>query len=352
MKSELLQIIEDDCHLATENFICSLSPLKNTYLLVTGGSGFIGIWIAELITFLNKHHQFNTSLILLSRRANSLALAAPHLTTQKHVTLIEKDILMAVDTPSEVNWIIHAAGTPDNRIHASEPLRTMNTIINGTDTILSSCTRLPNLQKFLNISSGLVYGAQPWEMNSIQESFRGVAEFSSINSAYIESKRVAETICAVYRNQHRLPITNARPFAFIGPYQLLDRPWAINNFMRDALLGENIRILGDGNTVRSYMYPSDMSVWLLICLLHGTVGASYNIGNPVGTSLYQLAEKIADNFHPRPKIVSRLVEDNGINISKLIPDTTLAQTSFSLKLTVDLDIAIKRTILWNQLANE
>ena len=352
MKSELLQIIEDDCHLVTENSFSSLSKLRDTCVLVTGGTGFIGVWIAELITFLNKNYQFNTRLILLSRRANSLSLTAPHLANQKNITLIEKDILMAVDILSEVNWIIHAAGTPDNRIHASEPLRTINTIINGTDTILSACTRLPNLQKFLNISSGLVYGMQPWEMNKISETFRGVAEFSSINSAYVESKRVAETICAVYRNQHRLPITNARPFAFIGPYQLLDRPWAINNFIRDALLGENIRILGDGNTIRSYMYPSDMAFWLINCLLHGSIGASYNIGNSVGISLYQLAEKIADNFHPRPKIVSRLVEDNGINISKLIPDTTLAQTSFSLKLTVDLDIAIKRTILWNQLANE
>ena len=351
MKSELLQIIEDDCNLVIENSVSCLSPLRDTCILVTGGTGFIGTWIAELITFLNKNYQFNTSLILLSRRASSLSLTAPHLTTQKHVTLIEKDILMAVDIPSEVNWIIHAAGTPDNRIHASEPLRIMNTIINGTDTILSACTRLPNLQKFLNISSGLVYGMQPWEMNKISESFRGVAEFSSINSAYVESKRVAETICAVYRNQHRLPITNARPFAFIGPHQLLDRPWAINNFIRDALLGENIRILGDGNTVRSYMYPSDMAFWLINCLIHGSVGASYNIGNPEGISLYRLAEKIADNVHPRPKIVSRLVEDHVANTSKFIPDTTLAQSSFSLKLTVDLDTAIRRTILWNQYVN-
>ena len=348
MKSELLQIIEDDCNLVIENSVSCLSPLRDTCILVTGGTGFIGTWIAELITFLNKNYQFNTSLILLSRRASSLSLTAPHLTTQKHVTLIEKDILMAVDIPSEVNWIIHAAGTPDNRIHASEPLRIMNTIINGTDTILSACTRLPNLQKFLNISSGLVYGMQPWEMNKISESFRGVAEFSSINSTYVESKRVAETICAVYRNQHRLPITNVRPFAFIGPHQLLDRPWAINNFIRDALLGENIRILGDGNTVRSYMYPSDMSFWLLNCLIHGNIGESYNIGSPFGITLEQLATKIADNFHPRPKIVSRLIEDNVTRPSKFVPDITLAQNSFTLKSILDLDIAIKRTILWNQ----
>lgn len=348
MKSELLQIIEDDCHLVTENSVSSLSPLRNTCILVTGGTGFIGIWIAELITFLNKNYQFNTRLILLSRRATDLNLTAPHLARQANITLMEKDVLMAVDIPSEVNWIIHAAGTPDNRVHASDPLRMMNVIINGTDTILSACTRLPNLQKFLNISSGLVYGMQPWEMNTIPETFRGVAEFSSINSAYAESKRVSETVCAVYRNQHRLSITNARPFAFIGPYQLLDRPWAINNFILDALLGKEIRILGDGNTVRSYMYPSDMAFWLLNCLLHGTVGASYNIGSAAGISIYQLAEKIAENFYPRPKVVSRQTDFNGIHSSKFVPDISLAQNAFSLNLIVDLDTAIKRTILWNQ----
>lgn len=352
MKSELLRIIRDDCNLAVENNVSSLSQLKNTCALITGGTGFMGIWIAELINFLNKNYQFNTRLILLSRRANSLNLTAPHLANQKDIMLIEKDVLMVVDIPNDVNWVIHAAGTPDNRIYASEPLRAMNTIINGTERILSTCTRLPSLRKFLNISSGLVYGVQPWKMNQIPESFRGVAEFSSINSAYVESKRAAETICAVYRNQHRLPITNARPFAFIGPYQLLDRPWAINNFIRDALLGEDIRILGDGNTVRSYMYPSDMAVWLINCLLHGSVGTSYNIGNPIGISLYHLAEKIADNVHPRPKIVSRLLEDNVANTSKLIPDTTLAERSFSLKITVDLDAAVKRTIAWNRLLHD
>ncbi len=67
----------------------------------------------------------------------------------------------------------------------------------------------------------------------------------------------------------KLPVVTARPFAFIGPYQGLDKPWAVNNFLRDALLGVPIRILGDADTVRSYMYPSDMAFWLLAILAEG-----------------------------------------------------------------------------------
>lgn len=224
----------------------------------------------------------------------------------------------------------------------------MDVIVKGTESVLMAATRLPNLQKFLNISSGLVYGSQPLELETIPESFRGTLDFASIGSAYAEAKRMGETLCAVYRNQHRLPIVNARPFAFISPYQLLDRPSAINNFIRHSLLGEPIRILGDGETVRSYMYPSDMAFLLLSILVQGTVGLSYNVGSPYGVTLRQLAEKIADHFPLRPKIISRVAEDSNSNNSKFVPDIFLAQKTLGLSVKVDIETAIKRTISWNR----
>ena len=78
--------------------------------------------------------------------------------------------------------------------------------------------------------------------------------------------RYAEAEAAAWRSVAKLPVVTARPFAFIGPYQGLDKPWAVNNFLRDALLCVPIRILGDADTVRSYMYPSDMAFWLLAIL--------------------------------------------------------------------------------------
>ena len=348
MRSEHRDIIHQDCEQVTSNTVHLLSVLRGQCVLITGGTGFVGTWLAELIAFLNDNHNFNTQLILLSGRANNFSAKAPHLAIRNDITLIERDIRSVVDIPNEVEWIIHAAGNPDNRLHASDPLRTIHAIVKGTDTILEAAGRLQDLKKFLNISSGLVYGSQPWELEAIPESFMGSLNCDSISSAYAEAKRMGETLCAVYRNQHRLPVVNVRPFAFIGPYQLLDRPWAINNFIRDSLLGGPIRILGDGETVRSYMYPSDMAWWLLRILTQGTVGTSYNVGSPNGVTLQKLAEKIAGHLPVRPEILSRLSSDKSLRRSKFVPDVSLAMNALSLNINVDLDTAIKRTIIWNR----
>ena len=349
MKSFQADFIREDCEKVTSGSVPKLMPLKGESILITGGTGFMGTWLAEMIAFLNDNHGFETRMLLLSSRAHNFSANAPHLAHRPDVTLIERDICSLVEIPEDVRWVIHAAGNPDNRQHASDPLKTIEVIVNGTNTILECATRLPDLKKFLNISSGLVYGSQPWEMDAIPETFFGSLDCSSIGSAYPEAKRLGETLCAVYRNQHRLPIVNARPFAFIGPYQLLDRPWAVNNFIRDSLLGGPIRILGDGETVRSYMYPSDMAFWILCILINGRVGTSYNIGSSQAVTLQHLAEKIAGCFPTRPRIISHLSRDDKLRRNKFIPDVALASDSLGLSLKVDLDTALGRTILWNQL---
>jgi dTDP-glucose 4,6-dehydratase len=345
-------IIDEDCRRVTSGQVSRLDPLKNERLLITGGTGFMGTWLAEMIAFLNDNFDFNIHVTLLSSRASSLQKRVPHIASRHDVTLIERDIRNLTDIPTDISWIVHAAANPDSRFHASYPLRTIEIIVNGTNALLEYASRLPELKKVLNISSGHVYGTQSWNVAAIPENFLGGLDCSALNSAYPESKRLAETICAVYRNQQRLPILNARPFAFIGPYQLLDRPWAINNFIRDSLLGGPIRILGDGQTVRSYMYSSDMAWWLLIMLVHGTVGMNYNVGSPEAVTLQTLAEKIAGQFPKPPRIVKGLSQDKLLRRTKFVPSVDLAEKSLGLRITVDLDTALKRTIAWNQSAEK
>ena len=348
MNAYMSRIIQKDCEEVTANSAPLLSKLKGECILITGGTGFMGTWLVEMATFLNDNYNFDIRLILLSERAQNFSAKAPHLAMRDDVELIEYDIRNVMEIPNEVSYVIHAAANPDNRIHASDPFKTMYVISKGTDAILNAAIRLPNLKKLLNISSGLIYGPQPLELDTISENFRGGSDCSSVASAYAEAKRFAETLCSVYRSQYKMPIVTARPFAFIGPYQLLDKPWAVNNFIRDGLMGGPIRILGDGKAVRSYMYPSDMAFWLLHILVDGTSGLAYNVGSPHGVTLQQLAEKIASNFPVQPKIISRVAGDGILHRSKLVPDVTLAQKNLGLNLKVDINEAIKRTLLWHR----
>jgi len=342
-------IVRQDC----ENLVAKepdslLKDLRGRTIAVTGGTGFFGVWLAELVACLNDTRDFGCRLVLIARRPQLFQAKAPHLAKRDDVATLAQDARTLIELPPETSYLIHAAGSPDSRLHASDPLQTIDTIVNGTSSVLTAAARLPKLQKILLVSSGLIYGKQPWEMEGIPESFMGSVDCSAAISAYTESKRMAETIAAAFRSQHRLPIVNVRPFAFIGPYQLMDRPWAINNFIRDGLRGGPIRILGDGASVRSYMYPSDMAFWLLRFLESGTPGRNYNLGSPAGISLKDLAEKIAACFPRKIKVECRFLTNEVARRSRLVPDVTLAREALGLSLTVDLDTAIRRTILWNQ----
>ena len=343
---EKLQIIQKDAQDVLSSRYEQLEALKGECVLIAGGTGFVGTWLIELISFLNDNYNFNTRIVVLARRESSFKSRTPHLAEKAYLDFIECDIRNLKEIPSDVTMVINAAGNPDSRAHSSDPLNVMAVIANGTEALLSEVTRLPNLKRFLQVSSGLIYGSQPCDSVGISEHSTGGPDCNSISSVYAESKRFSETLCSAYRSLFKIPIVVARPFAFIGPYQLLDKPWAINNFIRECLMNEPIRILGDGQTVRSYMYASDMAFWLLRMLVAGKVGLAYNVGSPKGVSLQELAKKIVGNFSANSQILSGCATSERVSSSKFVPDVNLACDNLGLELTVDIDEAIRRTLLW------
>ena len=343
MKNRQPKIIENDCDEITSGTVDALGMLRNERVLIIGGTGFIGKWLTELVIFINDHYRLNINLVLMSRQPDVVYNDLPHLIKRKDVSLIRQDVRNIVEIPSDVSYVIHAAASPDSRTHSSDPIQTLSVIVNGTQAVLSASSEHPTLKKILYLSSGLVYGPQPLDLLNMNEKYRGAPSCNSITSVYAEAKRCAEILCAAYSSQYKIPVVIIRPFAFIGPYQSLDKPWAINNFLRDGIAGGPIRILNDGETVRSYMYASDMAFWILRILTEGIAGTAYNVGSPYPVTLNNLAEKIALNFTPRPDIrIGTLFADPKYR-SRFVPDVSLAK-SLHLDLTVNLDDALKRTL--------
>ena len=345
MNDNVVAALRVDCASAATD-VAKLSKLRGQRILVTGGTGFMGSWIAEMVAWLNDAEGFGIELLLLSPSASRFAQSAPHLVARSDITLIEQDVRDIEALPEGVTYVIHAAGTPDNRVHVTDPLGTMSVITRGTSAVLHAAAASPGLRKVLNVSSGLVYGAQPLDMVGMPESHAGGPAPASITAVYGEAKRYAETEAAARRSRDKLPVVTARPFAFIGPYQGLDKPWAVNNFLRDALLRVPIRILGDADTVRSYMYPSDMAFWLLTILSEGVPGTAYNVGSPDAITLGKLAERIAASFDNPPPVMCRPLGQP--RVTRFVPDVSRAQSTLGLCVTVDLDHAIQRTLDWHR----
>lgn len=322
-----------------------LSQLNDSSLLITGASGFMGIWLTELILYLAREQGLKIKLLLVATDFTFARKEAPHLyESNEDVIVIKDDVRSLRDLPTTVNWIIHAAASPDLRIHNSQPLHASRTIAQGTLNILEYSSRLPMLKGLLNVSSGYVYGYHSSADQITERDFEGF-DPSAFSTVYIEAKRYAESLCAIFRNQFRLPIFNVRPFSFVGPYQPIDAPWAVNNFIANVVNDQTLRIQGDGTAVRSYMYGADMAWWLLNLLIFGEPGSSYNLGSPQAISLGTLAEKI------RSIANSQVALSQGkplLNSKKsiFVPSVDRVQSEFDLSMRFELDEALARTIRW------
>jgi dTDP-glucose 4,6-dehydratase len=328
-----------------------LDALRGQHVFISGGTGFLGTWLLELVRVLNERHGFGLSVTVYSRNARAFAARWPHLGQQQGVRFEDGDIRYFTELPRDVRYIIHAAALTDRRLLASQPAAVAEVNSVGTQRLLRAANLLEDLQKFVLLSSGLVYGAQPWEQPRIDETFAGPLRCDNVNVVYAESKRFAEAVAQSAVSESKMPVVTLRPFAFLGPYQSLQLPWAVTDFIRDSFTGGPIRIMGDGSTVRSLMYASDYAFWVLAALAKGKPRETYNVGSPEAVDLGSLSKMITQLFSPVPEIRTRIGQ-TGHEPSRLVPDISRAKRDFGVDLTVSLASAIQQTVSWNRYMRE
>jgi len=348
MAMKQYQLVIEDIARVFPKVSQKLDALSGSTVLITGGSGFVGSWIAEFIGYLNREEKANIKLYILDQNCESFQSEHPYLFDSNLIELISCDTRNLLEIPQGVNYIIHAAATPDSRFHSSYPIETMTTIADGTANVLRAANRLTNLIKFVNISSSSVYALND-QVVRISETSAGRDLNPRSASAYSEAKRYAEVLCAAARSEARIPVITVRPFTFCGAYQKLDSPWFLNNFINDALHQRPIRILGDGKSMRSLLYGADLACWLLVIMLHGHSGQILNIGSDQGKYLDELARMVALSFSPS-NIIQTHTSLTGVGSNTcLVPDISAVKSCFGLDIYTDIDDAISRTVEWYRL---
>jgi nucleoside-diphosphate-sugar epimerase len=140
-----------------------------------------------------------------------------------------------------------------------------------------------------------------------------------------------------------LDVRIARMFTFCGA-RLKWHNFAIGQFIRDAVAGGPIRILGDGRTVRSYMYGSDLGEWLWKILLDGQPGAIYDVGSAYPVTIEELAKEVAHNcgLSDRKIIIENTM--GGERQKVYIPQTIKALTELNATVKVYFQDAIRRSV--------
>lgn len=313
-------------------------------IFLTGGTGFFGKWLLESFLYINEKLALNATITTLTRNPEAFLIEYPfYKNHSNNIKFVKGDILnYDFKLDEKFEFIIHGATAASESLNKSNPLLMMDTITIGTRNILNFAITQP-IEGFLFVSSGAIYGKQPWNVSHIKESDSFTIDINNSKAAYAEGKRIAELYCSTYFEKYNLPLKIARCFAFVGPYLPLDTHFAIGNFINNFLKNEEIVIKGDGSTVRSYMYASDLMIWLWSILIKGEINQPYNVGSDEAISLKRLAEKIINISKTKVaiKILGSPVQREHIDI--YCPFITKANT-ICLQIKIQLIEAIEKTI--------
>lgn len=321
------------------------AALARQHIAVTGGTGFLGTWIAELVAALNDEYGLGITLDLYARNPDDWRQGHPHLASRADIRVRAQDVRSSFEFGKTTSYVIHAAGIPNNRVHSSDPLRVFQTTVAGVTNALDAARQLDGLLRFVNVSSCLVAGT-PQRAGALAESDVFPLAAGQPHTVYAEAKRAAETAAAIYRSQYRLPVSTVRPFTLTGAYQQLDRPWAINNFLRDTLTSGEIRIHGDGSARRSYLYGADAAWWTLVALIKGQDGEAYNLGSAAAVSHNDLVRLIGERAANRPRVAHNTAPQRQQQVDDLFPDLALTLRRLGVQETLTLPQVVDKTYRW------
>jgi nucleoside-diphosphate-sugar epimerase len=325
--------------------------LRSAHIFLTGGTGFVGKWLVATLLDANRLRSLECRLTVLTRDPTRFHRDFPHLAGAPELELISGDVRDFAFVAKKFTHVVHAAAEV---VAAASPLAVLDACTVGTGRVMEQAVR-SGASDVLLVSSGAVYGAQPPDVDALDESFSGAPDPMRTASAYGLGKRSAELLGSIYAEQYGLAVKTARCFAFVGPYLALDKHFAIGNFLRDALAQRPIIIQGDGTPLRTYLHAGDMAAWLWMILLKGRSQAAYNVGGREPVSILELARRVARILATDSTVRTLQEPTPGSPIQRYVPNVDRVRSELALPAPWSLDQAIAATADWyrgDYLAND
>jgi dTDP-glucose 4,6-dehydratase len=249
-------------------------------VLVTGGAGFLGSHLCDAL--LAEGHSVMAVDNLLTGRASNLA----HLRRESRFEFRELDICEPFDC-GRVDYVFHFASPASPVDYSAHGISTLKVGSLGTFNALEMARKYG--AKFLISSTSECYG-DPLE-HPQRETYWGHVNPVGPRSVYDEAKRFSEAVTVAYRRYHQVDTRIVRIFNTYGPRMQINDGRVIPNFMKQALMGEDLTVYGDGRQTRSFCYVND-EIEGILRLAKSNEPWPVNIGNPEEFTILECAEKV------------------------------------------------------------
>ena len=259
-----------------------------TRYLITGGAGFIGSHLCELL--LQQEDADVTAIDNLStgRLENIQHLLGDSRFHFVRETILNLQVLDRLASQSDI--IIHLAAAVGVKLIVEDPVHTIQTNIMGSEAVLQAASRYGC--KVLIASTSEVYGkGVRVPFNEDDDCLMGPTKNS--RWAYATSKAIDEFMGLAYHRQFGLPVVVMRFFNTVGPRQTGRYGMVVPRFVRQALRGEALCVFGDGQQSRCFGDVADVIGAVVKLADHPeAIGQVFNIGNTEEVTILGLAERV------------------------------------------------------------
>lgn len=300
--------------------------------LVTGGAGFIGSHVVEILAGEGNDVRVLDNFSTSARE--SLACAG------SPVELIESDVRdfnCVVQAAKGVDCIIHEAALPSIVRSVEDPLLSNEVNLTGTLNVLTAAKEL-GVKRLVFASSSSVYG----ESRTLPKSERLTCKPLS---PYGVQKLCGELYCKVFSRNFGVETVILRYFNVFGPRQNPDSRYSavIPTFIRKMLRAEEPVIFGDGKQTRDFTYVDNVArATVQASNARGVSGRVFNIASGRGVSLNRLVDSINRNLGTH--LVPRYNAPRPGDIRDSVADIRLARRQLGYQVRVSFEEGLARTI--------
>jgi UDP-glucose 4-epimerase len=258
--------------------------------LITGGAGFIGSHLSELL-LADGWEVWALDDLSTGENRNVEALR-DH--PRFHLVV---DSILSQSVVSElvhrVDVVYHLAAAVGVRLIVEQPVHTMVTNVQGSENVLQYCAKFG--KRVLIASSSEVYGDHREERPLGEDDRRVYGPVTERRWLYADSKAMDEFLALGFHDERDLDCVIARFFNTVGPRQQGQYGMVIPRFVGRAIAGEPLEVHGDGNQTRSFCHVQD-TIRAVYGLMSATQisGEIFNVGSAERVRIIELAQRVLE----------------------------------------------------------
>jgi UDP-glucose 4-epimerase len=315
--------------------------------LITGGAGFIGSHLADVL--LDGGH----SVIALDNLSTGQHRNIEHLLGRTDFEFVLGSILNADlvdDCVSRSDVVFHLAAAVGVNLIVEKPLESLATNIRGSEIVFEKAHK--HGTKVLVTSTSEIYGKNTSDRLG-EEDDRILGSPLKSRWSYSEAKAIEEILAYTYFKQKGLPTYIVRLFNTVGPRQTGHYGMVIPRFVSQAVRGEAVTVYGDGSQTRCFCYVGDVTKALLALVEHPeAVGRVFNIGGTDEISMDALAHRVIELSGSDSKVryvpYEEAYEEGFEDMQRRVPDTTRARDLIGFVPTAGLDDIIRMVVQYHR----